>query len=611
MSSPHRRPWLGVAALTLSAWLAFGLLQVVLAQSVAAVRDDWWLVARFYLALALMWAALSPAIAGWNRLVRRSISGALPRFVAHVPAVLLAALANAVVRRAMVRAAGMTNTVPFAATLLYYADLVAVSYVAVVLVADALDKSRALGERRRVARALEGQLARARMEYLDAQLQPHFLFNSLGAVSELAHEAPRTAARVLRQLASLLRSAFATETDRVTLGQELVALEPYLEIQRIRFTDWLDIVHDIDDRAADCVVPRLILQPLVENAVRHGVSGRDEPGCIRIEARIEDARLIVRVHDNGVGLQPRAAGAGRGIGLANLRERLIALYGDNARLRLHREETGTVAELSLPAIRGDTALAALVEPAPAASALVSPTPPREYSVAAVVGVWAICGLLWTQQSIAYMALRHRLAGASLLSIARSDLTTALLWAAFTIAIFAAAARFPITAARTRVRVAAYALGGVFVSAAHILLSRALGESELPLMSQPYAGMFAMNTLIFWGMVAIGHRRQLARWMYERETETERLAAELVDARSAATRLRADPALLLSMLERLAALVVVDAARTERALTRLGDYLRLSLDAGATSDPAPRGAALDALTRELGAAPEPVRGAGAA
>jgi hypothetical protein len=113
------------------------------------------------------------------------------------------------------------------------------------------------------------------------------------------------------------------------------------------------------------------------------------------------------------------------------------------------------------------------------------------------------------------------------------------------------------------------------------------------------------------MVAIGHRRQLARWMYERETETERLAAELVDARSAATRLRADPALLLSMLERLAALVVVDAARTERALTRLGDYLRLSLDAGATSDPAPRGAALDALTRELGAAPEPVRGAGAA
>src|SRR5262249_5357858 len=157
-----------------------------------------------YGALALLWAVLSPLIATWDRVVRARWPNAVVRLLAHVPTAFVALVVDTLVRRALVRAAWGANSVPFPVTLLYYADLVAVSYAAAVVVADALDKSRALAVRRRIASVLEAQVARARLDYLDAQLHPHFLFNSLGAVSELAHEAPLTAARVLGQLASLL-----------------------------------------------------------------------------------------------------------------------------------------------------------------------------------------------------------------------------------------------------------------------------------------------------------------------------------------------------------------------------------------------------------------------
>jgi hypothetical protein len=219
--------------------------------------------------------------------------------------------------------------------------------------------------------------------------------------------------------------------------------------------------------------------------------------------------------------------------------------------------------------------------------------------------------VWTQQSLAYEALRHRLAGMSVLGIVRSDFATALVWALFTLGIFGVASRYPITSMRNYSRIIAYAAGGIGVAVVNVLSLRIVGEANFPLLSQPYMNMFTLNLTVYAAMLALGHRRQLARWLFERETTAARLVLELADARSRAMQLRADPDLLLTALERFARSVTVDPSSTERGLARLADYLRISLD------PAPpghalarRAAALAALREEL--SPESTAtGAGAA
>src|SRR5205807_5693546 len=119
----------------------------------------------------------------------------------------------------------------------------------------------------------------------------HFLFNSLGAASELALRDPASAARVLRYLESMLRFAMDDSIELVTLGRELEALGPYLEIQRLRFADWITVENHASEDARDCLIPRFILQPLVENAIHHGLSGRSSPGTIRIHAAVRRGEL--------------------------------------------------------------------------------------------------------------------------------------------------------------------------------------------------------------------------------------------------------------------------------------------------------------------------------
>jgi LytS/YehU family sensor histidine kinase len=247
-----------------------------------------------------------------------------------------------------------TRLLSFWEMVIYYFDFDVVAYIVVIAGTEVFIASRALSARQRLAEQLETSLSRARLDYLEAQLQPHFLFNSLGAVSELAYDAPATATRVLRQLAAIFRTALARKTDEITLGDEIVGIEPYLDIQRIRFADWLTIDYRIDDAAVDCLVPRFVLQPLVENAIRHGLSGRSAAGTINIVATVSGDALIIRVVDNGVGLERASSSSGRGIGLANVRDRLLILYGGDDSLSLSANETGgAVAELRIPARRRD------------------------------------------------------------------------------------------------------------------------------------------------------------------------------------------------------------------------------------------------------------------
>ncbi|HYH83797.1 MAG TPA: histidine kinase [Longimicrobium sp.] len=200
---------------------------------------------------------------------------------------------------------------------------------------------------------LQAQLAEARLATLRTQLDPHFLFNTLNAVSALVERDPRGVRRMIARLSELLRHSLegAAETE-VTLGQELAFVDKYLEIMRIRFQGTLEVELRVDDDVREALVPNLVLQPLVENAVKHGVGRLRGAGKIQIAAHRRDGRVVLRVRDNGPGL---AADPRDGVGLRNTRERLAQLYGDAQSLDLRPAEGGgTEAEVSLPFhTRGD------------------------------------------------------------------------------------------------------------------------------------------------------------------------------------------------------------------------------------------------------------------
>lgn len=198
----------------------------------------------------------------------------------------------------------------------------------------------------RSARLATG-LAEARLELLRMELNPHFLFNTLNAISGLVYTNPRAADRMLARLGELLRHSLALRNQhRVPLEQELKLLQCYMDIEHIRFGDQLRFDVSVPQEARNELVPSLVLQPLVENAVKHGLQAAMPDGLVRIEAAIGESVLQIMVVDNGSGWNGEAA---NGVGLANTRARLAELYGDSAHLEILRAEpTGTMIRLTIP-----------------------------------------------------------------------------------------------------------------------------------------------------------------------------------------------------------------------------------------------------------------------
>jgi len=203
---------------------------------------------------------------------------------------------------------------------------------------------------RREAR-LEAQLAEARLDALRRQLDPHFLFNTLTAVSALVERDPRGVRRMIMRLSELLRHSFEGARDaEVPLRAELALLNRYVEIMQVRFQGRLTVETHVDERALDALVPSMILQPLVENAIKHGVERATGAGEIRIEGDCSGDELVLRVRDNGPGVSEAAEASGRvGVGLRNTVARLAQLYGPGERFSIGpAADSGTVAELRLP-----------------------------------------------------------------------------------------------------------------------------------------------------------------------------------------------------------------------------------------------------------------------
>jgi two-component system LytT family sensor kinase len=227
------------------------------------------------------------------------------------------------------------------------------AYWGTVVVAHAYEYNRQAQFGRTRASELSAQLAQAQLAALKMQIHPHFLFNTLNSIAALLHKDVEAADRMIARLSDFLRMTLRNSgTSEVTLEQELQFLKTYLEIEKIRFQDKLLVEMEIDDGALNAKVPNLILQPLVENAVRHGVAKQTGIGRLNIKAdRIGD-RLVINIEDNGPGpngITSRKKASRDGVGLANTRARLEQFYDEfQFEIEGKNGKGGTIVQLNVP-----------------------------------------------------------------------------------------------------------------------------------------------------------------------------------------------------------------------------------------------------------------------
>lgn len=294
------------------------------------------------------WAVLAPAILWLTRRFpfdRRSWKLAVPVHLAGVVvATSVHVVAASVQRMATYRFIGAPTETwlnEMQEMLVLNFDWEMMTYWTIVGVGTALRYMHEARARELSAAQLETRLVEARLHTLQRQMQPHFLFNTLNTISALMHRDVDAADAMIARLSDLLRMSLQrVGVQEVPLKEELDFLSKYLEIEQTRFRDRLTVVFDVQAETLDALVPNLLLQPLVENVIKHGIGPRPTPGQIAVRARLNGAMLELDVQDNGVGLSAaRLTDFNRGVGLSNTRSRLDHLYGS-----LHRFEFRQPAE---------------------------------------------------------------------------------------------------------------------------------------------------------------------------------------------------------------------------------------------------------------------------
>jgi two-component system LytT family sensor kinase len=217
-------------------------------------------------------------------------------------------------------------------------------YAVILVVGHASEYYRQYQEEELRASDLKAKLAQAQLQALKMQLHPHFLFNTLNSISALLYKDIEAADRMIGRLIHLFELALKSSgAQKVTLQQELDFLNQYLAIENVRFQDRLSVQMEIDPQTLEAVVPNLIMQPIVENAIRHGIAPKSSAGRIEIHARRIDGNLEMQVKDNGPGFPGNGSAAGvirEGLGLANTRARLQHLYGSNHNFTLTNDPNG-------------------------------------------------------------------------------------------------------------------------------------------------------------------------------------------------------------------------------------------------------------------------------
>ena len=294
------------------------------------------------------WALLAPAIAWMARRFALERRSWLRSLFVHLPASILFSILKMLIESRLLEWLDPASALRYSGLLF---PSVLFTYYAILGAIYALDYYSKYRLHELKSSQLQAQLAEAQLQALKMQLHPHFLFNTLHAISSLMRRDIEAAERMITRLSDLLRLTLENVGAQETpLRQELEFLERYLEIEQTRFRDRLEVKMEVEPETLDARVPNLILQPLVENAVRHGIAPRAAPGRIEIFARREDNKLELQVRDNGAGLSDeKTARIKEGVGLANTRARLEQLYGTNYRFDLsNRDNGGLVVSLSIP-----------------------------------------------------------------------------------------------------------------------------------------------------------------------------------------------------------------------------------------------------------------------
>jgi signal transduction histidine kinase len=336
-----------------------GLVPVYATLLVRGQPHAWWVATIWQVLTLIAWAVATPFLFRfWRRVRAVNASGvSAEELVMHAGILLCIGAQHAIViilvtRLLFIPLGPMPTVQSTAWAFAAYLPIDALTYCLIVSLSHAYDAGRQLRAATAREAAVRGELATTRLSSLQAQLRPHFLFNALNAATVLARrgDAERSGdvlARLSDLLRYVLRGAGAPETPGyVRLDEELAFADAYLAIERERFADRLHPVIDADDDARNALVPHLVLQPLVENAIHHGVDARIAAGHVRVAAQRDDDRLILTVDDDGPGpgdVEPK------GIGLANTTSRLATLYGDKASVNLsQRKEGGTRATIVIP-----------------------------------------------------------------------------------------------------------------------------------------------------------------------------------------------------------------------------------------------------------------------
>lgn len=313
---------------------------------------DWPTALRYALPDALLWTLLTPIPVFVSRRFplaargRQLAHGLVHLAVAVMVALLLSAL-DALFN--LLRPGESATFIGMFSHLVYYAFHINVLlYFTIVGIAHYLAREESLREERRRASELRAQLSEARLEALRLQLRPHFLFNVLNTISGLMPQDPQTGQRVVRRLGELLRTSLNFRgTREVPLERELELSRAYLEIEQVRFQDRLKVRIEAAEETLACAVPPFILQPLLENAVHHGMPANGSGGTVEVVTSSHNGKLELRVIDDGPGIDEQIDEGG--IGIANTRARLQELYGDDHGFRLENKvEGGLVVTLVLP-----------------------------------------------------------------------------------------------------------------------------------------------------------------------------------------------------------------------------------------------------------------------
>jgi len=339
--------------IVLAIWSVYGVFNTIVVHYRSELQGkpmDWYLCALYEFPYVWIWAAITPLVLALSRRFplgidhsRRNVFVHL--FGAFLAAVLTKSIWDFTALPFIAPSLVPTNFRSFQKSIIQAMDFGVLHYLIVIICHHAVEFYRKYEDGRLRASQLEAKLATAQLHALKMQLHPHFLFNTLHSISELVHDNPARAESMIVKLSDFLRLTLEhVGIPEVPVAEEVDFLRRYLEIEQMRFEDRLSVEWDVDPAVEGVRVPNLILQPLVENALKHGLSRNSEHGILRISCKQEEGRLAMKVYDNGPG--PKRATANllepvrEGVGLNNTRSRLERLYGGDHHIAFRQVPEG-------------------------------------------------------------------------------------------------------------------------------------------------------------------------------------------------------------------------------------------------------------------------------